>query len=173
MKLGLQFGHGAQTEDGNTCEASGRVVEKRQIVHQTSLPPTHFHLFHGYTPSVEHLRLFGALCYPTRVTKQPKLNQTADLGRFLGCYRDLVGYLVWISRTHLIVEPSDVVFYVSGIPTVPVTQEEPFTVAEDEGGMDASDAPVTPQLAAEVAPGISTKSEPLQPHQLLHHQLLR
>ena len=86
------------------------MVEKRQIVHQTSLPPTHFQLFHDYTPSVEHLRVFGALCYPTRVTKQPKFNQTADSGRFLGYCTDSVGYLVWLSRTHQIVETCDVVF---------------------------------------------------------------
>ena len=94
---------------------------------------THFQLFYGYRPTVEHLRVFGALCYPTRVTKQPKLGQRADIGKLLGYCKDSVGYTVWLPETHEIIETCDVVFYESGSLTTPVISIEPFTVA-DEGG---------------------------------------
>ena len=77
---------------------------------------THFQLFHGYRPSVKHLRVFGALCYPTRVTKQPKLSQTADAGKLLGYCRDSVGYVVWLPKSQQIVKTCNVLFYESGYP---------------------------------------------------------
>ena len=107
---------------------------------------THFQLFHGYRPSVKHLRVFGALCYPTRVTKQPKLSQTADAGKLLGYGRDSVGYVVWLPKSQQIVETCNVLFYESGYPVF--DGNEPFSVAVEGGDSSALGAPVSAPMLA-------------------------
>ena len=71
--------------------------------------------------------MFGALCYMTRITKQPKLSQTADAGKLLGYCRDSVGYVVWLPKSHQIVETCNVLLYESGHPVF--DGDKPFSVA--------------------------------------------
>ena len=65
----------------------------------SSLPPnkTPFELWHGYKPSLSHLRPFGAHC-TSRILSNPlsKFAPRGESGRFLGYAKDAKGYLVWI-----------------------------------------------------------------------------
>ena len=56
---------------------------------------THFKAWYGAKPIVEHLRVFGCICYiHVLVVKKDKLDQKVEIGVFLGYSNNVKGYNV-------------------------------------------------------------------------------
>ncbi|GJY10999.1 retrovirus-related pol polyprotein from transposon TNT 1-94 [Tanacetum coccineum] len=72
---------------------------------------TPYELVHDKKPNLTFFRVFGALCYPTNDSKNlGKLQQTADIGIFVGYAPSRKGYRIYNKRTRRIIETIHVQF---------------------------------------------------------------
>ena len=61
---------------------------------------TPYEMWHGVKPSVEHLKVFGCVCYAlVPEVKRDKLDHKAEMGIFLGYSNNIKGYRILNLKT--------------------------------------------------------------------------
>nr|GFA28873.1 retrovirus-related Pol polyprotein from transposon TNT 1-94 [Tanacetum cinerariifolium] len=79
-------------------------TQNRSLIH-TRHHKTTYELVHNKKPDLTFFRVFGALCYPTKDSKDlGKLQPTADIGIFVGYAPSRKGYRIYNKRTRRIME---------------------------------------------------------------------
>ncbi|KAK9074195.1 hypothetical protein SSX86_006792 [Deinandra increscens subsp. villosa] len=70
-----------------------------------------YELVYGFKPSLNHLRVFGCLCFSTVLNEKDKFSSHADKCILLGYSNQKKGYKLWSLEKHKILFSRDVKFY--------------------------------------------------------------
>ena len=72
---------------------------------------TPFETWNGYKPSVQHLRVFGCICYAhVPEVKRDKLDHKANVGIMIGYSNVTKGYKIYQPSTRIVIVSRDVNF---------------------------------------------------------------
>ncbi|GKD47184.1 integrase, catalytic region, zinc finger, CCHC-type containing protein [Tanacetum coccineum] len=90
--------------------ATACYTQNRSLIH-TRHDKTPYELVHDKKPDLTFFRVFGALCYPINdIEDLGKLQQTVDIGIFVGYASSRKGYRIYNKRTQQIMETIHIQF---------------------------------------------------------------
>ncbi|GKB27183.1 retrovirus-related pol polyprotein from transposon TNT 1-94, partial [Tanacetum coccineum] len=127
--------------------ATACYTQNQSLIH-TLHNKTPYELVHDKKPDLSFLRIFRALCYPTKYNKDlGKLKAKADIGLFVGYAPNRKGYRIYNKQTRQIMETIHVTFDVLTKQTDPIhSSSGPAPNLLTPGPI--SDHPMPPVLAA-------------------------